>query len=79
MRLRGAEMNAAPITKAHALALLTLWSEAPALVNGATRDALLAFCQALDTNGDFEPLTLAELRAVALEWAADEYHVNNRG
>lgn len=68
-----------PMTKAHALALLTLWSEAPALVNGAERDALLAFCQALDANGDFEPLSLAELRAVALEWAADGYHVNHRG
>ena len=65
--------------KTHALALLTLWSEAPALINGADRDTLLAFCIALDPNGDFEPLTLAELRAVALEWAADEYYTRNRG
>jgi len=68
-----------PLNKAHALALLTLWSEAPSLVNGAERDTLLAFCNAIDANGDFDALTLEELRAVALEWAADEFHTNHRG
>lgn len=66
-------------TKSHALALLTLWSEAPALINGADRDTLRAFCEALDPNGDFADLSLPDLRTIALEWAADEYHVNHRG
>ena len=65
--------------KAHSLALLAHWSEFPALVNGADRDSLLAFCKALDPNGDFADLSLAELRMVALEWAADEFHTRTRG
>lgn len=71
-------MTAGSMTKAHALALLTLWSEAPALVNGATREALQAFCAALDPNGDFEPCTLADLQTIAREWAADEFHTRQR-
>ena len=64
-------------SKAHALALLTLWSEAPALINGATREALQAFCAALDPNGDFETLALADLQTIAREWAREEYEDNH--
>jgi hypothetical protein len=65
------------MTKAHALALLTLWANVPSLINAADRDTLQAFCSALDPNGDFDALTHAELCTVALEWSADEFHATN--
>lgn len=66
-------------TAEKALALLGIYAESPALIDSATREALQAFCSALDPNGDFEPCTRDDLRAIALEWAADYYHATNRG
>ena len=62
-----------------ALALLDAWAVRPMLVADATADQLRAFCCALDPNGDFDVCTLADLRAVALEWVADHYHTTTRG
>jgi len=49
------------------------WRVCPALVDDASRDALIAVCQANDANGDYEDLGTADLRAVILGWLAEEY------
>jgi hypothetical protein len=55
-------------------------------VESANRAALVAVCESNDPNGSYrkpqgEPdyLTDADLRAVVLEWIADDYHVRQRG
>lgn len=69
-----------------ALRVFGAWQVCPDLVNGASRAALVAVCQANDPDGEYDApqgsagyLSDAELRTIVLEWLADDYHVTNRG
>lgn len=58
--------------------LLCIYSECPALIQTAPLVALRALCSELDPNGEYDNLSVSDVRQIVTDWAQDEYHIRHR-